>query len=182
MGDIREPQRVLPVAGFLFTPGFEADIFKELSSEIGDVIIRSDRIPFAHTTYYNDEMGTGLVRQWCAFAKLVVPDILVRLKNRTNEIEKQYLSEKGGRKVNIDPGLLSLSNFILASTKNYSHRVYLDGGIYAEVTLIYKGNRFNPLEWTYPDYREKAALEFFTEARDALREKLGGGESSVSKE
>ena len=182
MGNIREPQRVLAIAGFIFAPNFVADIFKELTSEIGDVVMKSDRIPFTHTTYYNQEMGNGLTRQWCAFGELVLPDVLVGLKKKTNEIEKQYLNEKGGRNVNIDPGLLSLSSLILASTKNYSHRVYLSGGIYAEVTLIFKGHRFNPLEWTYPDYREKVALDFFTGARDVLREKLVRRESSGSKE
>jgi hypothetical protein len=113
---------------------------------------------------------------------LVAPDILVKLKHKTNEIEKQHLNEKEGREVNIDPGLLSLSSLILASTKNYSHRVYLDQGIYAEVTLLFKNQQFNPLEWTYPDYRDKTALDFFTQARDILRERLGERETSLSKE
>jgi hypothetical protein len=182
MGEIREPQPVLPIAGFLFASDFTADVFKEISSEIGDVILKSDRVPFTHTTYYSKEMGSGLTRQWCAFSKLVRPDILVKLKHKTDQIEKQYLSEKKGRKVNIDPGLLTLSSLILASTKNYSHRIYLDRGIYAEVTLLFKNHQFNPLEWTYPDYREKPALDFFAKARDILREKLGEREISLSKE
>ncbi len=172
MGDIKAPQRVLPVAGFLFAPGLAVDVFKELSSDIGAVVLKSDRIPFAHTAYYNEEMGAGLTRQWCAFAKLVEPDVLVKLKHRTNEIEQQCLDKNGGRKVNIDPGLLSLSSLVLASTKNYAHRIYLDQGIYAEVTLLFKDHQFNPLEWTYPDYREKTALDFFARARDVLKKKL----------
>jgi hypothetical protein len=127
-------------------------------------------------------MGDGLVRQWCAFDKLIMPDMLVNLKNKTNDIERNHLNEKGGRNVNIDPGLLSLSNLVLASTKDYSHRIYLDKGIYAEVTLIYKDHRFNPLRWTYPDYQEQTALDFFTKARDILREKLGELETGLSKE
>jgi hypothetical protein len=182
MGEIKEPQQVLPIAGVIFTPDFTADIFKELTNDVGDVILKSDCIPFTHTTYYTKEMGSGLTRQWCAFSKLVAPDILVKLKHKTNEIEKQHLNEKEGREVNIDPGLLSLSSLILASTKNYSHRVYLDQGIYAEVTLLFKNQQFNPLEWTYPDYRDKTALDFFTQARDILRERLGERETSLSKE
>lgn len=182
MGDIREPQHVLPVAGSISTPDFAVDIFEDLTDEIGNVIMKSDRIPFVHTTYYNEEMGDGLVRQWYAFDKLVVPDVLVRLKNKTNKIEKRYCSENGGRNVNIDPGLLSLSNLILASTKGYAHRIYLDKGIYAEVTLIYRDNKFNPLRWTYPDYREGTALDFFTRARAVLKEKLIEHESGVLKE
>ena len=84
--------------------------------------------------------------------------------------------------MNIDPGFLSLSNLILASTKAYAHRIYLDKGIYAEVTLIYKDDQFNPLQWTYPDYREKTALDFFTKARVVLRERLIKHEGGVLKE
>ena len=121
-------------------------------------------------------MGDNLNRQWVAFNDLILPDTLVELKHKTNETEKKYLNKNGGRMVNIDPGAISLSNLILASTKNYSHRIYLGKGIYAEVTLIYKQKHFMPLDWTYPDYREETALLFFTEAREVLKQKLVEGQ------
>lgn len=172
MADIKQPQPVLPVIGLIFAPDLRADFLTGLRAEIGSVILKSPEIPFTHTSYYNKEMGGNLTRQWCAFDKTVLPDVLVGLKHNTNVIEKKYLNTEGGRIVNIDPGLLSLSSLVLASTKNYAHRIYLGQGIYAEVTLIYKENRFNPLDWTYPDYREASALAFFDQARTLLKEKL----------
>ncbi len=172
MAEIKRPQAVLPFVGLIFMQELAKDVLEELNDDIGYVILKSDPLPFTHTKYYNEEMGTDLWRQWYVFDKLVMPDVLVGLKHNTNTIEKKYLNAKGGRSINIDPGLLSLSSLVLASTKNYAHRIYLGQGIYAEVTLLYKDHRFNPLDWTYPDYKEKSALEFFERARGMLKEKL----------
>ena len=172
MAEIKQPQRTLPVTGLIFVPDLDVDICRELENIFGAVEIKSPSIPFKHTEYYGQEMGDNLSRQWIAFGDLVLPDALAEFKVKTNEIEKKHLNEKGGRLVNIDPGTVSLSNLILASTKNYSHRVYLGRGIYAEVTLVYKQKRFMPLEWTYPDYREDEALDFFARAREVLKQKL----------
>lgn len=182
MAQIKEPQRVLPIAGLICAHGFTAGMCKELSTEFGPVILESEVIRFDHTTYYDKEMGSDLTRQWYVFGNLMLPDELVKLKHRANDIERNYLDENGGRKVNLDPGLISLSNLVLASTKNYSHRIYLGQGIYAEVTLLYKDGRFNPLEWTYPDYRENVALEFFARARAILKDKLVETHNVVSGE
>jgi len=172
MADVKNPQRVMPIIGLISTPALEPGIFAELEGKIGRVVLKSKSIPFCHTTYYNQEMGDELKRQWCAFGNLVMPDSLIELKHMTNTLEKKYLNRQGGRSVNIDPGMVSLGNLILASTKNYSHRVYLGQGIYAEVTLIFRQKQFVPLDWTYPDYREETALEFFAAARDILRDRL----------
>lgn len=173
MAEIKEPQKVLPIAGLIFAQEFEVDgALQVLQKDLGDILLTSDIISFTHTTYYSKEMGDNLLRQWCVFENLMLPDVLPQLKHRTNVLEKKYLNEKGHRKVNIDPGLLSLSNLILASTKNYSHRIYLGDGIYGEVTLIYKKKTFSALDWTYPDYREKNAIVFFTRARELLKEKI----------
>ena len=155
---------------------------KELQKDFGDSVVKSDIITFTHTDYYTKEMGTHLQRQWFLFARLIRPDMLVELKHKTNNIEKNFLNDKGGRQINIDPGLVSLSNIILASTKNYSHRIYLGNGIYGEVTLIYKNKTIYPLSWTYPDYRERIAIEFFSEARNILKQKLGELHLSPSRE
>ncbi len=173
MAEIKEPQKVLPIAGLIFIQGFEVDeVIKELQNDLGDVLLKSEILPFTHTTYYNEEMGENLLRQWYLFTNLIMPNTLTKLKHKANNIENFYLHDKGGRKINIDPGLISLSNLILASTKNYSHRIYLDNGIYGEVTLIYKNKTFNPLAWTYPDYREKIAIDFFNKAREILKNRL----------
>ncbi len=173
MAEIRHPQKVLPVAGLIFKETEKVTkVLQSLENRMGNPLLQSDVIPFTHTTYYNKEMGENLLRQWCVFERLLEPDAIIDLKYLTNDIEKKYLNEKKGRTINIDPGLVSLSNLVLASTKNYSHRIYLGRGIYGEVTLIYKNRTFISLEWTYPDYREPIAIEFFTKAREILKEKL----------
>jgi len=89
---------------------------------------------------------------------------------KTNEIENQFLSDDGGRRINIDPGYLDSAKLVLVSTKNFSHRVYLDKGIYGEVTLIYSGDNFHPLPYTFPDYKTEAYLALFKEARRLFKE------------
>ncbi|KPK62556.1 hypothetical protein AMJ83_10630 [candidate division WOR_3 bacterium SM23_42] len=182
MAEINEPQKVLPIAGLICAHDFTADMCHELSTEFGPVILKSEVVRFDHTTYYNKEMGSDLTRQWYVFGDLILPDTLVKLKHKANAVEKKYPNKNGGRKVNIDPGLISLSNLVLVSTKNYSHRIYLGQGIYAEVTLVYKDGRFNSLDWTYPDYRENMALKFFARARAILKDKLAETQSAVSGE
>ncbi|MCK4673503.1 DUF4416 family protein, partial [candidate division WOR-3 bacterium] len=173
MAEIKESKKVLLLIGLIFVKDFELDkVLNELKNDLGNILMKSNTIPFTHTIYYNKEMGDKLMRQWIVFEKLITSDILVKVKHTTNDIEKKYLNDKNGRKINIDPGVLTLSNLILASTKDYSHRIYLGKGIYAEVTLIYKNKTFNPLEWTYPDHQEKIAIEFFEKAREILKQRL----------
>ncbi len=172
MAEIKPVAPVIPIIGLLFTEAIELAILdQELTPHLGPVTIHSDKIPFTHTEYYNEEMGNTLFRQWQAYAKEILPDELASIKIITNEIEKRFLNDKQGRKFNIDPGYISLSNLVLASTKNYSHRIYLDQGIYAEVTLIFKHGHFTPVDWTYPDYKEPLALEFFEKVRERLKRK-----------
>ncbi|HEX7320873.1 MAG TPA: DUF4416 family protein [bacterium] len=173
MGVIKEPQSVVPVVGLIYTKDFNIEeLHEHLAGHIGAVSLKSEPLPFTHTRYYNNEMGPVLTRQWLAFDALIKPDELAALKLWTNELEEKTLNDREGRMVNIDPGIITLSSLILASTKNYSHRIYLSGGIYAEVTLIYKDTHFNYLEWTYPDYREEATLLFFSDVRELLKNSL----------
>lgn len=175
MAEINQPQKVFAFVGLLYVPCAKVDaVLEKLSSAVGNAALKSDTLQFTHTTYYNQEMGDELVRQWCVFDKLIDPDRLIDLKHHTNGLEKNTLNEHGGRQINIDPGLLSMSNIVLASTKNYAHRIYCGKGIYAEVTLLYQGRTFKPLDWTYPDYREQTAIDFFCSAREILKEKIQG--------
>ena len=88
--------------------------------------------------------------------------------------ERKRYAAKGKRSVNIDPGYLDLAKVVLFSTKDYSHRIYLDKGIYAEVTLFYKDNRFNPWPWTYPDYRTSEYLGIFKSIREIYKRQRSG--------
>jgi hypothetical protein len=58
----------------------------------------------------------------------------------------------GRREANIDPGYLLLERLVLATGKNFSHRIYVGRGIYADLTLIYQRGAYRALPWTYPDY------------------------------
>jgi hypothetical protein len=172
MGNIKEPVKVLPIAGILYGADFAVEApLNLLADRIGPIAMHTSPQTFTHTDYYGKEMGDRLMRQWYAFDILVDPATLPAMKHTSNEIEQQYSNEQG-RSINIDPGIVSLSNLVLASTKNYSHRIYLGQGIYAEVTLLYRDKQFQALAWTYPDYRESPVLEFFGRVRAFLKEKL----------
>jgi len=142
-----------------------------LEEKFGEVEFKSDLIPFTHTDYYEKEMGKDLRRRFYSFKPLRSPGELAELKLFTIEVEKKFM-EGDKRRVNIDPGYVELSKIVLASTKNYSHRIYLSNGIYAEVTLYFKNGEFHDFHYTYPDYRTKEYKEFFEKIRKSLKNSL----------
>ena len=137
----------------------------DLENRFGKIDLKSPVFDFTFTDYYNDEMGESLIKQLLSFEKPVMPDQLADIKNATNKIESLYLL-KGKRTINLDPGYLEESKLILASTKNFSHRIYLKDGIWAELTLSYAGGRFVAHPWTYPDYQTELAYGFLSKVRD----------------
>jgi len=171
MGKIKLPEKVKLICGIIFNKNFFSMQEYPLEPEIklqelfGKIDLRSKIIKFDFTNYYNNEMGEYLMRYWISFEKLLLPEEIVFIKNKTNEIEIEF-SVNNKRKINIDPGYISDAQLVLASTKNYSHRIYLNNGIYAEVTLIYKNSKFEILPWTYPDYKIKISHEFFKQVRE----------------
>jgi hypothetical protein len=136
-----------------------------LQKQFGAIDYKSNVYDFDYTDYYKKELGENLKRIFFSFKKLVMPDTINVIKLYTNRIEKT-LGSPGLRKVNIDPGYLDLAKLVLATTKDFSHRIYLGKGIYAEVTLIYKNGCFQPLDWTYPDYRTQNYITTFNKIRD----------------
>lgn len=143
----------------------------ELEYLFGPVAMESSAFPFTFTRYYEEEMGQGLIKQFLAFRRPIRPDDLASAKLLTNAIEDHMAVSRGGRRLrraNIDPGYVTPSRLVLATTKDYSHRIYIGKGIYAEVTLIFRKGTWRPLEWTYPDYRTELALEFFGRVREHL--------------
>ena len=135
---------------------------------LAPIDIESEEIPFDFTDYYNEEFGSKLKRKWVSIDKKIPENELVSLKHTTIEWET-ILSAEHKRTVNCDPGGISKSRVVLATTKNYSHRIYLGEGIYGEVTLIYKDKNFKPLEWTYPDYLSNTFIQFALRCRENLR-------------
>jgi len=130
-----------------------ARALSELAGRYGPLDFVSAVLAFDYTDYYSAEMGMPLRRRFASFVPLVSQGDLVRIKEETNELEGR-LSEGGRRSVNIDPGYLVAERLVLATGKNCAHRIYLDRGIYADLTLVFHQKEYRPLPWTYPDYGE----------------------------
>ncbi len=172
MGEIKIAERVMLIAGFLSSDDqLLAQAKAMMIEQCGPIAEESAPIDFIFTDYYTAEMGFGIERSYAAFQTLIEADTLPQIKVLTNNIEAT-LSQAGRRKVNIDPGYLNLSKLVLASTKDYAHRLYLSRGIFAEVTLQWQYKHFIDLPWTYPDYRSDYAKQFFTKAREQYRMKM----------
>ena len=107
--------------------------------------------PFQDTEYYFEEMGRPLFRRFIVFSRLIDPGQLAEIKLFSNKVEQLH-GRKGKRLVNIDPGYVVAERFVLATGKNYTHRIYLDKGIYADLTLVFNKGHYQTLPWTYPDY------------------------------
>ncbi len=148
---------------------------ERLEKEFGPIALQSPAYAFDQTAYYEALMGPGLRKLFYVFRDLVSPERLPALKLRTNELEAE-LAARGAyseaRPLNLDPGLLSLGKFILATTKDQAHRIYLRDGVHAEVTLRFEQGRFVPWPHTYADYRLPEVLAFLNQARDLYRECL----------
>jgi hypothetical protein len=147
-----------------------------LGERYGEVDFTSDILPFDFTDYYFAEMGEGLFRRFVTFHSLIPREHLVRIKQETNGIEEQFAVE-GKRRINIDPGYICAEHLILATTKGYTHRPYLGEGIHADLTLIYRGGRFRPLDWTYPDYASSQVREILQGVRKRYVQELQEAQS-----
>lgn len=173
MGSIALPPKALLFTGLLFNRSVNrSELYNVLEEEYGPIILQSDPFPFTETGYYRDEMGEEIWRVWTGFDALIEQDSIVEAKLRSNELEQELFSIEGRRNANIDTGYVTCGKVVLATTKNNQHRVYLQQGIYAEVTLRYRSKTYMPWEWTYPDYRRGEAIRFFNELRGLYREKL----------
>lgn len=173
MGRIRPaPKGLLFVAITVSDRDLVAPITDTLAGDYGPVL---DRYPAFHfstfTDYYEEEMGPDLWKTFVVFHNIIPAEHIARYKHETNRLEESYL-EDGRRRANIDPGIVTLHNFCLLTTKGFSHRIYLEDGVWAEVTLQAVQRRFQPLDWTYADYKTEQALSFMESARQRLKEAL----------
>ena len=140
------------------------NLIPELISLFGHIDLISSWMPFNYTQYYEPEMGSPLHRRMTAFRSLIDQQELAGVKTTTHAIEQAY-SQSGRRRVNIDPGYMLPERFVLASGKNFSHRICIGAGIYADLTLIYQKGNFRQLPWTYPDYADAKMLGFLKQVR-----------------
>lgn len=175
MGEVKKPLPVKLFVGILVSePECLVSVRRRLEEVLGPADLVSPLLDFVYTRYYEPEMGPDLKRQFWGFSRLVEPDALPEIKLFTNQVEREFAVD-GRRRVNLDPGYLALAKVVLATTKDYSHRLYLGRGIYGEVTLIYQKRAFHPLPWTYPDYRSEECHRFFLQLREIYRNQLAQG-------
>jgi hypothetical protein len=143
---------------------------QKLAERFGPVDLEMQPVPFAHTNYYEDELGKKPLRSFLSFENRIERESIVGIKLETNSMEKIW-----NRAVNLDPGYMTLGQFFLATTKDQRHRVYLGQGIFAEVTLYFEDGHFHPFDWTYPDYKSDAYIKFLEKARERLAYHIATG-------
>jgi len=172
MGDPHAPEKALLFVAALFSlrEKFSA-VLPLMEERFGKALLVSPEIAWNHSHYYEEELGKPIIRQFIFFPGFFDPLSLPDVKLETNTIETSYRGN-GRRSINLDPGYLMRSRVVLASSKDYSHRIYLGKGIYGEVALYYKGNRYNPFPYTYYDYKDPLCLSIFEAAREGLKRLL----------
>jgi len=175
MGKIRTASLVKPFVGILCSiPDLLGEVENHLEPLLGPIDLRSEAFSFDATHYYDDEMGSPLERRFLLFNRLIRAENIAAIKTATNQLEAVLAGKtsKVKRPVNLDPGYLELAKIVLASTKNFYHRILIADGIYAEVTQHYESQEWRSFPWTFPDFREGRYNAFFSDARTIYREQL----------
>ena len=177
MGAIRQFTPVKLFIGVLVSSSKSIpEVERRLTALYGPIDHRSDLIPFDFTDYYEPEMGDLIDRVLFSFERLIEADQLPEIKRQTNGLEEELAStlktSQAKRPVNLDPGYVEQAKVVLASTKNFYHRIYLGGGVFGEVTMHFKNNTYQFFPWTYPDYQSKDYQEFFFRIRHIYRSQL----------
>lgn len=186
MGDIQKAPRVTPLVAMLSSnPAHFEAARVQLEKLLGPVELVSPIFSFQPTMYYAQSMGTDLKRCFFAFERFADPGEMATWKIAANQLEaelKAALAPDGvpNRPVNIDPGYVTGSKLLLASTKDYPHRIYLRDGIYAEITITFRSGKWISHKMTFPDFESGIYDSFLTLVRDGHVRKsraLNRGES-----
>jgi hypothetical protein len=147
---------------------------RRMAELFGPIEARGPRVPFAGTDYYRPEMGPHLRRGFVAFRDLIAPERLPDIKIQTNALEEEIraVHDAPGRVVNLDPGYLTTAALIMATAKDFAHRIPLRNGIYAHLELLFTKTAARRLEWTYPDLRTEEHISFLIGVRRSCLEAL----------
>jgi len=160
------------VIGVLYHPHLNlTSVLTQIEEKLGAIDYQGPDVFFSHTLYYEKEMGKNLKKKFISIQKLWPADQLYDAKLQTGEIEQSF-SINNQRQVNLDPGGLSLHSLILLSTKNFSHRVPLKKGIYAELSLLYQQKEWKKLPWSYPDFDDIVHLNALSEIRHLYKKEI----------
>ena len=182
MWKLNNPQPVKLIVGIL-AAGRESetdtDCLKAALAAVektyGRIDMQSEVFPFTQTEYYKGQTGESIIRQFATIEKLVDPGKLASFKHKSNRLEQKLakdLSTGLYRPVNLDPGIIEPSKLILATTKNFAHRIYIGDKMYAEVTLSYHKGQWVSFDFTFPDYKQQCYHDFFSRVRERLVEQL----------
>jgi hypothetical protein len=178
MGDIRPTSPVMLIVAAFSRHSEALDWAQQRAAETwGPIALASDRFEFRETNYYEPTMGAEIKKTFWAFHELIAPERLIEIKLLTNAWEEEYAAlgrHPEARPLNLDPGYLTNAKLVLASTKDHAHRIYMDRGIFAEVTLHFSHGAWQPRDWTFPDYRRADYHAFLTQCRNLLRGRGGG--------
>jgi hypothetical protein len=173
MGKIKAYPPVKFFAAMTFAPTAPIDeaqhMLESLLAEIEATSFCYDFDQFTH--YYGEEMGNNLKKKVFSFRELKPAELLPEIKIATNEIENHFLG-RYGRQINLDPGYVSAARMVLATTKDYDHRIYLNRGIFADLHLRFRQGHFQPSDWTYPDYRQPELIHYFERIRNSYLKEL----------
>jgi len=173
MGGIKEHRKTLLIVAAISRYDLAIEWARQrIVQQWGKIALESSHFLFDSTTYYETTMGKELRKAFFAMERLVDPAELAQFKHITNGWEISYaekFSHAEQRPLNLDPGYITEAKLVLATTKDRDHRVCLQEGIYAEVTLYFHGKKWRGREWTYPDYQREDYHQFFTLCRDYLR-------------
>lgn len=176
MGKPRYPDKALLFTGVLYSDeDYYIRAHQYLEDIFGGIVMESPPLKWEFSDYYMDELGGPIFRRFMFFRNFIGQEDLSSIKLKTNEIEHS-LSVNGKRNINLDPGYLTPAKIVLASTKDYSHRLYLGNGIYGEVTMIYdmRKKQYMPHINTYRDYNDERYKRSFLIARRLLFLRLIG--------
>ncbi len=173
MGKIKAHPPVKYFAALTYHPDVPLEeACQQLSKLFSEVDLNSEEFRFSDfTSYYESEMGSDLRKKIISFRQLQPADELPELKQATNRLEEEFQAD-GRRRVNIDPGYVTAAKVVLATTKDYDHRLYLGGGIFGDLHMRYRSGRFHPSEWAYPDYRQPEIIDFFHQIRETYLNQL----------
>ncbi|MDZ7268273.1 MAG: DUF4416 family protein [candidate division KSB1 bacterium] len=172
MGLVKPPAPAALFLAVLYAPAYSDQEIVQLTQErCGSLLLQSPAFAFTFSDYYRAEMGPDLRKVFLLFDCLIDPADLPEWKHRAISWEQQHCVA-GKRRINFDPGYLDPAKLVLATTKNFAHRIYLGRGIYADVELYVRDGAFQTNPWTYPDYKHPQHLEFFGAARRKYFERL----------
>ena len=175
MAKISTPLPVKLILGILSSiPEILPRAEAQLISSFGAIDGRSELFLFDWTHYYDKTMGSPIYRRFLSFEQLIEPATIAGVKIKTNELESDFSGDYPNilRPINLDPGYLEQSKIVLASAKNYFHRILISDGIYAEVTLHFEEGEWQPFPWTFPDFKSGRYHPFFSSLRDLYRKQL----------